>query len=105
MNVPDPLLGHIRALAGDLPAATARAAARTLSEARPGDWTELRQRIAAVVPSPHYRQLAAELISEWQRTAPEVEPASIGLAILVATPSLVRDSETPRLALTWTGPD
>jgi phosphatidylserine/phosphatidylglycerophosphate/cardiolipin synthase-like enzyme len=104
VDAADGLVVHIRALAADLPAATARAVADVLATTRAGDWTAVRLRLAAVVPSPHFRRLAADLVGAWQVAAPDVPAAAIGLAILATCPDVVPDPDATRLALAWTGP-
>jgi phosphatidylserine/phosphatidylglycerophosphate/cardiolipin synthase-like enzyme len=104
MDGADELIRRIRAMASDLPTVTAVAVARGLSSSPEGDWSSLRGRLAVVVPNPHYRRLVADLVAEWQRVAPEVTPAAMGLAILTACPGIAPDPEVPLLSLAWTGP-
>jgi phosphatidylserine/phosphatidylglycerophosphate/cardiolipin synthase-like enzyme len=61
--------------------------------------------IYSAVPQPHYRALARSLLKEWETHDPEVGPAAMAFALVVAARCGELANKSQRTELVWTGPE
>jgi phosphatidylserine/phosphatidylglycerophosphate/cardiolipin synthase-like enzyme len=99
------IIEQIRLLAADLSGDVTERVAHQLMTSPSGDWRAIRHRMDAVVSNARYRDRVAELIEIWQQNAPEVDPASVALALSAVAGELQASRGSQRIELVWTGPD
>lgn len=94
---------HARRVAADLPPALLE----TLAEAveRVGTARRDHGAVLAVLPQPHYRAVAADLLRAWDAEAPAVGPEAVALALLTAGEAERVRREGESVEIVWTGPD
>jgi phosphatidylserine/phosphatidylglycerophosphate/cardiolipin synthase-like enzyme len=61
--------------------------------------------IEGVVPQPHYRALAIQLVDTWRRRAPHLKAEGLALALVTAAHCEETTRRGQSLELVWTGPD
>ncbi len=98
------LLDELREVAEELPTGLLYLAAGALSNCRPGDWEAVRRSVQHAVSQPEVRAVLGRLVDCWQVEAPELTPASVGLALEAAAHTVDHARRSQSLELVWTGP-
>jgi phosphatidylserine/phosphatidylglycerophosphate/cardiolipin synthase-like enzyme len=99
----DIIAGAACELAGELPLATLKIAARAIHESQ--GLAEAKNRIAASLPQPHHRQLAISFLDHCSKAQPNVSTEALALALTAAGETRRTCDNEESVELVWTGPD
>ena len=92
-------------LAAEMPLAMAESLADAIGMSGSSSWASARADILQGVSQPHYRALAGEFLDIWQRTAPDLSPQAVSLALHAAAISEKAHRDRLSVELVWTGPE
>jgi phosphatidylserine/phosphatidylglycerophosphate/cardiolipin synthase-like enzyme len=95
------LAEQARRLAAEMPPAMVEMLADAVEGGSLGDGPAL----LGVLPQPHYRALAGDLLSAWKTSYPEASPQAVALALSTAAAAEQARREGQLIELVWTGPD
>lgn len=98
------LIPLVTRLADVLPGGAVVALAQAITGCLPQQWDDLRSRLSRVMPQPHLRALALEMVSVWQQRAPGLSPADVALMMRTAAAATRHAHAAQTVELVWTGP-
>ncbi|GAF71470.1 unnamed protein product [marine sediment metagenome] len=101
----DQLARAATALASHLPFSVMKSLSDAIIEYQELEWPMTRTRILQAIPTPHFRDLAADFLAYWKTEASETAPQAVALVLLTSAHAEEYHRQQQVVEGVWTGPD